>query len=162
MSRNILETGVSMSTNMDYTDMFCLCDYIDFICTHVSNVPFLWTSKKISRENSQKFGIVTSVCVCVLYFLEVCWDFPVPVVIIISVSLDVSMHFLTVHSASEAAHVCVWACLSVCTVRGYQGQMRCTSALMNCDSSCQAPLLLLSSPLVPFSPPHLSWLYLLF
>lgn len=46
-------------------------------------------------------------CVCVLHYLEVCGDFLLPVVIIISGCLDVSVHYLTVHSASKAIYVCV-------------------------------------------------------
>lgn len=50
--------------------------------------------------------------------------------------------------------LCVWqtgpfyVCVCVFTIGGQRSQMRCPSALMNCDSSCQSPL-----PLPPPPPP---------
>lgn len=53
-------------------------------------------------------------------------------------------------------YVCVYVYVCVLTIGGQRSQMRCPSALMNCDSSCQSPLplplplhLLPVTPLIP-------------
>lgn len=83
-----------------------------------------------------------SYTVWVLCSVEVCRDCVVPVVIIIFVCLDVFVPCWTWYSATMPF---MFVCQVVCTLLEYGDQMRCTSALMNCDSSCQVPLLLPSS-----------------
>ena len=53
-----------------------------------------------------KLLVLEQLCVCVVR--RTVGNFLVPVVIIISVCLDVSVHCLTVHSASKAIYV--WGC----------------------------------------------------
>lgn len=134
MSGNILEIGVSMCTNMDYTHMCCR-NTPD--CVHASAVAYLWTSRR------KQTLVLWQVFVCVLHSLEVCGDFLVPVVIIISLSGCVCALF-------DRAF-CKQGRLCLCAVQRRVTEARCTSALMNCDRPCHL-LFLLPSPLLSSRP----------
>lgn len=100
------------------------------------------------------------VCVCVLFSLEVCRDFLVPVVIIISVCL----HHLTVHSASKAVYAfececlleCVCMCVSVCLYSSRAWEARCNVPVH------WSTVTVLPSPSPPFCAPSSSISLILF